>query len=276
MGWNPLKKSSWKKAGNAIVDTTKKVGDVIVDTTNKVVDVIVDTTNDTVKKSSDVVNDTAKILNKTTAEVNKEIDNTISEINKTVLKPAEKATMDSLKEAAKVSNIATTEFVAGMNIAGDALQTAGEETLEGLVAAGKYLEQYACNIAIGGALTGAFAATLNNPGSQAQNTTMFAPLSMATATSMVSNAVAEVAVRAACSTCSAFMVDIIWTIPDVRNTVGSKNKDTLSSTIATLIQFTVVKSPYALLSPQTASITVAGIVSFVVASLVCDGKLPIV
>lgn len=276
MGWNPFKKSSWKKAGDAIVDTAKKAGDAVVDTANKVVDTVVDTANTVAKTSQDVVNDAAKALNKTADQVNKEVNNTINTINKTVLKPAEKATADSLNEAAKAAKIAGNEFNAGMNIAGDALQTAGKETLEGLVAAGKYLEQYACNIAIGGALTGAFAATLNNPATEAETTAMFAPLSTATIAAMATGAASEVAVRTACSACSEFMVDIVWNIPDVKNTVGSKNKDTLVAVIATLMQLTVTKSPYAMISPQTASITVAGIVSFVVASLVCDGKLPAV
>lgn len=265
MGWNPFKKSSWKKVGDAITDTAKKAGDAIVDTANTVA-----------KTSTDIVNDAAKALNKTADQVNKEINNTITTINKTVLQPAEKATADGLNEAAKTAKLASNEFTAGMNIAGDALQTAANETVEGLVAAGKYLEQYACNIAIGGALTGAFAATLNNPATEGETTAMFAPLSTATIAAMATGAAAEVAVRTACSACSAFMVDIVWTIPDVRNTVGSKNKDTLVSVISTLMQLTVTKSPYAMISPQTASVTVAGIVSFVVASLVCDGKLPAV
>lgn len=33
-------------------------------------------------------------------------------------------------------------------------------------------------------------------------------------------------------------------------------------------------SPYAFLTPQTASLAVAGIVSFIVSSLICDGTLP--
>jgi hypothetical protein len=36
----------------------------------------------------------------------------------------------------------------------------------------------------------------------------------------------------------------------------------------------VQSSPWALLSPQTASVAVAGLVGYVVSSLVCDGTLP--
>lgn len=276
MIWNPFKKSSWTQAGNAMNNVVNTAVNTVVDTTNKAVDAVVNAGNTVAKTSEDCVNQAAKALNKTADQVNAEVNNTINVINRTVLKPAEKATADSLIQAARASKIAEKEFNAGMNIAGTALQTAANETVQGLVAAGKYLEQYGCNIAIGGALTGAFSGALNNPVTATETNAMFAPLSTATIAAMAASAGSEIAVRAACSSAAAFMVDVVWNIPDVKNTVGAKNKDMLVAVIATLMQLTVTKSPYAMISPQTASITVAGIVSFVIASLVCDGKLPVV
>jgi hypothetical protein len=102
---------------------------------------------------------------------------------------------------------------------------------------------------------------------------MFTPLSAATAATMVASAVEEIAYRAVSATIASAMVEVVWVIPEVRKGVG-KSKDTLVASVAFLVQCMVQTTPWALLSPQTASVAVAGLVGYVVSSLVCDGTLP--
>ena len=181
--------------------------------------------------------------------------------------------MDALGDAAAAVNLAVDEFEAGCVVAAVAIEAGAVKVEQGLVEIGEYLESHACNIALGGLITGAFAGMLNNPATEAETTAMFAPLSAATAATMVASAVEEVAYRAVSATIASAMVEVVWVIPEVRKGVG-KSKDTLVASVAFLIQCMVQTTPWALLSPQTASVAVAGLVGYVVSSLVCDGTLP--
>ncbi len=67
MGWNPFKKSSWKKVGDAIVDTGKKTGDAVVDTANTVAKESEKAYNATKDFAESLAKDTAKAVQHTTA-----------------------------------------------------------------------------------------------------------------------------------------------------------------------------------------------------------------
>lgn len=276
MVWNPFKKSSWDKVGKAIVDTGKKAADTVVDTTNTIVKETEKAANTVAKTASDVVNDAGKVLNKTAQQIEQEANKAINDINKQVLQPATQATVDAYNDAAKTANYASNEFNAGLKIAGGAIEDGAVMVGDSLVAMGEYIAEHACVIGVSSVITGAFAASLNNPATEGETTTMFAPMCAATATAMAKGALQRTVIITECNACASFLVNMIWYIPDVKKGVGEKNKENLIAAIAFVMAQAVVKSPYAWLSPQTASIMLSGVVGYVVSNLVCTGKLPAV
>lgn len=270
MGFNPFKKSSWKKVGKSITDGAKDVGNAVVDAAKDVGKAFTDAT-DTVE---DVVNDCAKTLNKTADQIAKESTKAINDINKTVLKPAEQAAVDTYNDAAKKANYASDEFVAGLKTAGSAVEDGAVMVGESLVEVGEYLAENACLIGVSSAITGAFAASLNNPATEGETCAMFAPMCAATATAMAKGALERTVVMSSCNACASFLVDMIWNIPDVRKGVGEKHKDDLIAAITFVMSQAVIKTPYAWLSPQTASLMLSGIVGYIASNLICTGKLP--
>jgi len=240
-------------------------------------DAIEKAANDAAQAATDISNaaiaSAASVLNMTVDAVNDGVNDAIKDINETVLEPVAEATVNTFAEAAAVYSISVDEFEAGCVVAAVAIEAGAVQVEEGLVAIGEYLESHACNIALGGLITGAFAGMLNNPATEAETTAMFTPLSAATAATMVASAVEEVAYRAVSATIASAMVEVVWVIPEVRKGVG-KSKDALVASVAFLVQCMVQTTPWALLSPQTASVAVAGLVGYVVSSLVCDGTLP--
>ena len=240
-------------------------------------DAIEKAANDAAQAATDITNaaiaSAAAVLDMSVDAVNAGVNEAIKDINETVLEPVAQASVDALGDAAAAANLAVDEFEAGCVVAAVAIEAGAVQVEEGLVAIGEYLESHACNIALGGLITGAFAGMLNNPATEAETTAMFAPLSAATAATMVASAVEEVAYRAVSATIASAMVEVVWVIPEVRKGVGH-SKDALVASVAFLVQCMVQTTPWALLSPQTASVAVAGLVGYVVSSLVCDGTLP--
>ena len=240
-------------------------------------DAIEKAANDAAQAATDISNaaiaSAASVLNMTVDAVNHGVNDAIKDINETVLEPVAEASVGALTAAADSANLVVAEFEAGCVVAAVAIEAGAVQVEEGLVAIGEYLESHACNIALGGLITGAFAGMLNNPATEAETMAMFTPLSAATAATMVASAVEEVAYRAVSATIASAMVEVVWVIPEVRKGVG-KSKDALVASVAFLVQCMVQTTPWALLSPQTASVAVAGLVGYVVSGLVCDGTLP--
>ena len=254
------------KAAQDAIDAANKAAQDVIDATNAVIAEATTITNDAIKQTSTILNQTAdEIVDGTNAA--------IATLNNTVLEPVQQASVDALNDAAEAAKIASDEFAAGAKVAAAAIEDSALQVEEGLVAIGEYLSSHACSMALGAALTGAFAATLNNPETEAETTAMFAPMSVAVAQKMIVGAAEDVACAAACRTVAASMVEIVWVIPEVKKGVGG-HKDDLIGAVAFTMSMVIDDSPYAFLSPQTASLAVAGIVSFIVSSLVCDGTLP--
>ena len=254
------------KAAQDAADAAAKAAQDVIDATNAVIAEATTITNDAIKQTSTILNETAdEIVNGTNAD--------IETLNETVLEPVHQASVDALNNAAEAAKIAGDDFNAGLKVAAQAIEKGAVQVEEGLVAIGEYLSSHACSMALGAALTGAFAATLNNPETEAETTAMFAPMSVAVAQKMIVGAAEDVACAAVCRTVAASMVEIVWVIPEVKKGVGG-HKDDLIGAVAFTMSMVIDDSPYAFLSPQTASLAVAGIVSFIVSSLVCDGTLP--
>jgi hypothetical protein len=256
-----------EEAEQATYDAAKAFADALAKAANDAAQAATDISNAAIASA-------AGILDITVEDVTDGVNQAIKDINETVLEPIAQVSVDALVEAADARlDLAVDEFKAGCVVAAVAIEAGAVQVEEGLVAIGEYLESHACNLALGGLITGAFAGMLNTPASEVETTAMFAPLSAATADTMVASAVEEVAYRAVSATVASAMVEVVWTIPDVRKGVGH-SKDALVASVAFLIQCMVQTTPWALLSPQTASVAVAGLVGYVVSSLVCDGTLP--
>ena len=258
-------------------DEAARLAQEAADAAQAAAEAIAKAATDAANAAADITNEAvasaAGVLNMTVDAVNDGIYGCIDDINETVLEPIAQASVDALSEAAYEANLAVSEFEAGCVVAAVAIEAGAVKVEQGLVEIGEYLESHACNIALGGLITGAFAGMLNNPATEVETTAMFTPLSAATAATMVASAVEEIAYRAVSATIASAMVEVVWVIPEVRKGVG-KSKDTLVASVAFLVQCMVQTTPWALLSPQTASVAVAGLVGYVVSSLVCDGTLP--
>jgi len=265
------------KAAQDAADATAKAAQDAIDAANKAAQDLIDATNAVIAEATTITNDaikqTSTILNQTAQEIVNGTNAAIATLNNTVLEPAQQASVDALNDAAKSAQIAGDDFNAGLKVAAQAIEEGVVQVEDGLVAIGEYLSSHACSMALGAALTGAFAATLNNPETEAETTAMFAPMSVAVAQKMIVGAAEDVACAAACRTVAASMVEVVWVIPEVKKGVGG-HKDDLIGAVAFTMSLVIDDSPYAFLSPQTASLAVAGIVSFIVSSLVCDGTLP--
>jgi len=233
------------------VDAANTVAQGTVDAANTVADGVVDAANATAKATTDAINT----------------------INSQVLRPATQSTVDSWNKAAQGAQIGCDEFTAGCVTAGLAFEAGAELVGQTLVEVGEYLEANICTITISAAISGAFAATLNNPATEEETTAMFAPMCADTAAMAAEGAIDQAVIMTECNSVCAYLVNILWAIPDVKEGVGG-NKDVLISTLATLLAMAISEAPWAYVSPQTASLVVAGLVGYVVASLCCTGKLP--
>lgn len=277
MGWNPFKKSSWQKVGNDIAKGTSTVTNTVektaTDVGNTVADTATDVGNTVAQGTVDAANTVAKTATDAANATAKATTDAINTINSQVLRPATQSTVDSWNKAAQGAQIGCDEFTAGCVTAGLAFEAGADAVGKDLVAMGEYLEANICTITVSAAISGAFAATLNNPATEEETTAMFAPLCAETAAAAAAGAVDQAVIATECNAVCAYFVEILWAIPDVREGVGG-NKDALIGALAALLAMAISEAPWAYVSPQTASLVVAGLVGYVTASLCCTGKLP--
>ena len=277
MGWNPFKKSSWQKVGDTVAKTTSTVTNTVektaTDVGNTVADTATDVGNTVAQGTVDAANTVAKTATDAANATAKATTDAINTINNQVLRPATQSTVDSWNKAAQGAQIGCDEFTAGCVTAGLAFEAGADAVGKDLVAMGEYLAENICTITVSAAISGAFAATLNNPATEEETTAMFAPLCAETAAAAAAGAVDQAVIATECNAVCAYFVEILWAIPDVREGVGG-NKDALIGALAALLAMAISEAPWAYVSPQTASLVVAGLVGYVTASLCCTGKLP--
>jgi len=278
MGWNPFKKSSWQKVGDTVAKTTSTVTNTVektaTDVGNTVADTATDVGNTVAQGTVDAANTVAKTATDAANATAKATTDAINTINNQVLRPATQSTVDSWNKAAQGAQIGCDEFTAGCVTAGLAFEAGAEAVGKDLVAMGEYLAENICTITVSAAISGAFAATLNNPATEEETTAMFAPRCAETAAAAAAGAVDQAVIATECNAVCAYFVEILWAIPDVREGVGG-NKDALIGALAALLAMAISEAPWAYVSPQTASLVVAGLVGYVTASLCCTGKLPV-
>jgi hypothetical protein len=266
MGWNPFKKSSWQKVGDTVTKTTSTVTKQVEKTATDVGNTVAQGTETAVSTVSKAATDAYNTTAKATQDA-------IATINNTVVSPATESTIQSWNTAAQGAAIGCSEFTAGCTTAGAALEAGGKAVGDDLVAMGEYVAANICTITLSAAISGAFAATLNNPGTEEETTAMFAPLCAETASMAAAGAVDAAVIATECQAVCAYFVEVLWAIPDVRKGVGG-NKDVLISSLAALLGMAISEAPWAYVSPQTASLVVAGLVGYTTASLCCTGHLP--
>lgn len=274
MGFNPFKKSSWKKVGNDINKTVVKPAEKAV----------TQTVNTVAKETTKVVNVAGKTIVDTTGKLTKDAENlakdTANKIAKETVSAAVQAYTETTKAAlvsAKVADQAVSEIEAGAKLTGKVLEKGVYEVAEvGELIEAWVLENY-CQIGVSIALGTIFAALLYRPepSSQATTTAATAPLS-ATAILYLSakETVGAVALGTACDLTAAAFVELIWISPDIKKAIGSKNKQILTDAIAFTLAKSIDVAAGAMIVPQSCAAVVAGVVTTLVAQLACEQTLP--
>lgn len=274
MGFNPFKKSSWKKVGNDINKTVIKPAEKAV----------TQTVNTVAKETTKVVNVAGKTIVDTTGKLTKDAENlakdTVNTIQKTAVSAAVQAYADTTKAAlatAKVADAAINDIEAGAKLTGKVMEQGVYEVAEVGELIAEWVQENYCQIGVSIALGTIFAALLYRPepSSVATTTAATAPLS-ATAILYLSakETVGAVALGAACDLTAAAFVELIWMSPDVKKAIGSKNKQILTDAIAFTLAKSMDAAAGAMIVPQSCAAVVAGIVTTIVAQLACEQTLP--
>lgn len=274
MGWNPFKKSSWKKVGNDINKT-------VVQPVQQAVTPVVNTV---AKETSKAVNVAGKIIVDTSGKLTKDAENlakdTVSNIQKTVVSDAVKAYTQTTKAAmatAKVADAAMNDIEAGAKLTGQILEKGVYEVAEVGELIAEWVEANYCQIGVSIALGTIFAALLYRPepSSQATTTAATAPLS-STAILYLSakETVGAVALGTACDLTAKAFVELIWISKDIQKAIGNKNKQILTDAIAFTLAKSMDAAAGAMIVPQSCAAVVAGIVTTLVAQLACEQTLP--
>lgn len=274
MGFNPFKKSSWKKVGN---DINKAV-------VQPVAKVATDTANTVAKETTKAVNVAGKTIVDTGGKLTKDAENlakdTVGKIQKEVVSDAVKAYTETTKAAmatAKVANEAMADVEAGAKLTGKILEQGVYEVADAGELIAEWIEANYCQIGVSLALGTIFAALLYRPepSSQATTTAATAPLS-STAILYLSakETVGKVALGTACNLTAQAFVELIWISADIRKAIGNKNKQILTDAIAFTLAKSMDAAAGAMIVPQSCAAVVAGIVTTLVAQLACEQTLP--
>jgi len=277
MGWNPLKKSSWKAS---IAAVTNAVQPVVKSTTN-VINTVIKETPKAINVAGQQITDSAGNL---TGQAQQFSRNTIDRVHGIGVSAAGQAKIGYARHGAwmsKVDERALNDMDAGSKLAIRAMEQGARAGVYGVARGGELMAEWVqanyCQIGVSVALGTVFAVLLYRPepSSVATTTAATAPLS---ATAIVYLAAKEtvgaVALGAACDLTAQAFVELIWMAPDVRKAIGEANKQILTDAIA----FTLAKSfdvaAGAMIIPQSCAAVVAGVVTTMVAQLACEQTLP--
>lgn len=178
--------------------------------------------------------------------------------------------------AAKISEQALNGIEAGSRLAISYLEEGAEEIVligEEVI---EWVEEHACVIGIGAALGTVFALIVDEPDPEtiAEDTALTAPLTAAVAAFLATGEKAggEFALGIACDTTATLFVDFIWVA--VSHWIGSENKELLIHAIAGSLEDSIEAASATYMVPVVAATVVAGIVTSVTTSFVCEHKVP--
>lgn len=169
------------------------------------------------------------------------------------------------------------EAWAGTAIVGEAMTDTGAQIRDGVVLVAEWVEANACQIGMNVALGTAIGAYFYSPEppTQAKTTAQMAPIS-ATALTFIcaKESLNAVIVSEACVLTATAIVEAFWLVPQIKNGVGSNNKDLLIYALAFMLNKAIEKYAGALIVPQSAAAIVAGIVASLFTQVVCERKIP--
>lgn len=274
MGFNPFKKSSWKKVGNDI-------NRAVVQPVQQAVAPVVNTA---VKETARAVTVAGRTIVDTGGQLTKDAENlardTVSTIQRTVVSDAVRAYTETTRAAmatARVADAAMADVEAGAKLTGQILEQGVYELQEAGELVADWVEENYCQIGVSIALGTVFAALLYRPepSSQATTTAATAPLS-STAILYLSarETVGAAALGTACDLTARAFVELIWMSRDIQKAIGNKNKQILTDAIAFTLAKSIDRAAGAMIVPQSCAAVVAGIVTTLVAQLACEQTLP--
>ncbi len=153
-------------------------------------------------------------------------------------------------------------FVDGAQFASKIAEEGVDYTGKGLVAAGKYVTQHSCDIALGSALGAIFTATAID----GEEEVAMAGFAAVCAVQAVDN----VAIKTCATAVAGAFGPVIWEIPGVSSTLPNEN------TLKSIITFVLVK--LAKENPKmvvgTGGQVLAGVIIALVTQIVCEGEIP--
>jgi hypothetical protein len=278
MGFNPFKKSSWKKVGN---DINKTVVQPVANT-------VTNTANTVVKETTKVVNVAGKQIVDTAGNLTSDATNlansTVNTIKNTAVSTAGQAKTIATRNAmatAKVADAALNDIEAGSKLAVRSMEQGTRAGVYAVQQGGELIAEWVeanyCQIGVSIALGTVFAALLYRPEPSSQATTVAAtaPLSSTAILYLAAKeSVGAVALGTACDLTAKAFVELIWMAPDVRKAIGNSNRQILTDAIAFTLAKSIDAAAGAMIVPQSCAAVVAGVVTTLVAQLACERTLP--
>jgi hypothetical protein len=278
MGFNPFKKSSWKKVGN---DINKTVVQPVANT-------VTNTANTVVKETTKVVNVAGKQIVDTAGNLTSDATNlansTVNTIKNTAVSTAGQAKTIATRNAmatAKVADAALNDIEAGSKLAVRSMEQGARAGVYAVQQGGELIAEWVeanyCQIGVSIALGTVFAALLYRPEPSSQATTVAAtaPLSSTAILYLAAKeSVGAVALGTACDLTAKAFVELIWMAPDVRKAIGNSNRQILTDAIAFTLAKSIDAAAGAMIVPQSCAAVVAGVVTTLVAQLACERTLP--
>ena len=264
MGWNPFKKSSWKKLGDDINKTVvQPVANTATNTANTVANGVTDTANTVVKETTKVGNDIAKgateaynysaDLAKDTARVTVSVANTVAKNTEDCAKQGIDVTSDGFKQGSK--------------FAVDAYKEGSEDAYA-------WLDANACRIGLTTGLTIGIVAYFTpkpapgDPGTV--NSTAASATWLAWFASQAGKQVTKAQTMALSCSLAYIINEGLFLIPGVK---GQVNKNLMFNCLANSIN-TTISNPVLWGTPAGVGVAVSSGIAPIVATLICEGVLP--
>lgn len=271
MGWNPFKKSSWKKLGDDINKTVvQPVANTATNTANTVANGVTDTANTVVKETTKVGNDIAKgateaynysaDLAKDTARVTVSVANTVAKNTEDCAKQGIDVTSDGFKQGSKFAVDAYKE-------GSEAVQKAAEDAYA-------WLDANACRIGLTTGLTIGIVAYFTpkpapgDPGTV--NSTAASATWLAWFASQAGKQVTKAQTMALSCSLAYIINEGLFLIPGVK---GQVNKNLMFNCLANSIN-TTISNPVLWGTPAGVGVAVSSGIAPIVATLICEGVLP--
>jgi hypothetical protein len=278
MGFNPFKKSSWKKVGN---DINKAVVQPVANTVTNTANTVAKETTKAVNVAGKTIVDTSgKITNEAVNFANETVNNVKNQGISTAGQVRVAATRSAMATA-KVADAALNDVEAGSKLAVKAVEQGARQGVYAVQQGGELIAEWVeanyCQIGVSIALGTVFAALLYRPEPSSQATTVAATAPLSSTAILYLSAketVGAVALGTACDLTAAAFVELIWMAPDVRKAIGNSNKKILTDAIAFTLAKSMDAAAGAMIVPQSCAAVVAGIVTTLVAQLACERTLP--